>query len=210
MSEHNYEESKRVHQRVQVRVDYKECIRLGYACQEPTKSLEVDLRRLTEAQRVYLAKRLNYGPREPCLDIKICPPTLEGLMAAIDAALNQESKLKAREERRQRDADDDIDAAIAASAGQEEPLRVEMHCNGKRYATGRLVATLVGPTLPYAETEHASREAVARLTKVRYEVLTQRGLIEEDISAEVQEAYQDFIRRYSSSNARGVQLQYKG
>lgn len=74
-------------------VNQVECIRHGIDAPSSTVKIEVDPKSLTEEQRELLANEIYDGLRFPSdEDLKICPPTSQGFMAAIQYALKKATR----------------------------------------------------------------------------------------------------------------------
>lgn len=77
-------------------VDQVECIKLGIGV-DSTVKIDVDLSTWTEAERADLAGRWSSGK---VIGLKIYPPDVGGLLAAIRRRIEQEVRWKANEERK--------------------------------------------------------------------------------------------------------------
>jgi hypothetical protein len=77
-------------------VDQVECIKLGIGV-DSTVKIDVDLSTWTEAERSDLASRWNSGK---VIGLKIYPPDVSGLLAAVRRRIEQEARWKANEERK--------------------------------------------------------------------------------------------------------------
>jgi hypothetical protein len=76
-------------------VNQVECIRHGIDAPSSTVKIDVDPKSLTEEQRELLAKEIYNGLRFPMNeDLKICPPTYDGLIAAIQYGLKKATRPK--------------------------------------------------------------------------------------------------------------------
>jgi hypothetical protein len=74
-------------------VNQTECLRYGIDAPSSTVKIEVDPKALSQDQRDFLADQLNGGLRFPrSLDYHICPPTYEGLLAAISYGMKCEQQ----------------------------------------------------------------------------------------------------------------------
>ena len=74
-------------------VDQVECIRHGIDAPSSTVKIDVDPKSLTEEQRKLVADEVHDDLRFPTHeDLKICPPTYQGFMAAIQYALKKATR----------------------------------------------------------------------------------------------------------------------
>ena len=72
-------------------VDQVECLRHGVDAPSSTIEVEVDPKSLTEEQRNFVASQLYDGLRFPnSPGSEICPPTYEGLIAAVNYGLEKD------------------------------------------------------------------------------------------------------------------------
>jgi hypothetical protein len=82
-------------------VNQTECLRYGIDAPSSTVKIEVDPKSLSQEQRDFLANQLNGGLRFPySLDYHICPPTYEGLLAAISYGMKCEQQSESKSESR--------------------------------------------------------------------------------------------------------------